>query len=70
MPFRIIGEEAVGQRTARRALAASAAVLAMKWMHDGVQDVTIEADGRTYDVNAFRAQFMPSLFAGLRSQLE
>ncbi len=41
-----------------RARPASAAVLAMNWMAAGIEDVRIEQDGRSFDLTAFRQQFL------------
>jgi hypothetical protein len=58
MPFRIVGEHPDRLLNEQRGLAASAAVLAMKWVRDGVQRVVIEAEGHRYDVDAFRNRYL------------
>src|SRR4051812_39533450 len=61
--FRVLGEASDGHRTATRLAATSAAVLAMKWIAKGTQNVMIEADGRAYELRAFRARYiMPLIF--------
>jgi hypothetical protein len=58
MAFRIVADHMGALKTATRVLAASAAVLAMKWMAEGAQSVKIEIDGRAYELEAFRRRFM------------
>jgi hypothetical protein len=58
MPFRIIAHQNGGSRVQTRVLAASAAVLAMAWIDQGLQGVKIEFEGRAYDLIAFRKRFL------------
>jgi len=58
MAFQIIGDKASGPIKAIRSLPASAAVLALKWVEQGVERVRIEIDGRSYGPAAFRQQFL------------
>ncbi len=58
MPFHIVSETNEGPKTETRVLPASAAVLAMKWIQEGLQRVRIECQGRGYQLAEFRRRFM------------
>ena len=65
MTFRIVADQPEGPKTDTRALPASAAVLAMNWIEEGAESVRIQVDGRSYDLAAFRKQFMRERRRGL-----
>ncbi len=58
MSFRITANQADSPRTETRVSPASAAVLAMKWIEQGVQGVKIECRGHVYELAEFRRRFM------------
>jgi hypothetical protein len=58
MAFQITARTPTGPSRQTRLFPASAAVLAMRWAERGFDAVTIEINGRTYDVEAFRKEFM------------
>jgi hypothetical protein len=58
MRFQIIGSDSGGLQKQTRMLPASAVVLALKWIAEGLANVRIEADGRAYGLDGFRRKFM------------
>ena len=58
MVFQIVGEKAGREIIDTRIVAASAAVLAMKWVAEGVERVRIKTGGRIFTVAEFRQHFL------------
>ena len=59
MHFKIVGSRAGRQFSDARALPASAAVLALKWIAHGIQHVRIiQTGGSTYSVGEFQKRFL------------
>jgi len=60
MAFHIFGDERGAAIGAIRTLPASAAVLATKWVAQGIERVRIEVEGRSYEPDAFRKRYLVS----------
>ena len=58
MAFTIEGTGASGPLVATRLRAASAVVLAHRWLSDGVADISIRNDGQRFDIEQFRRRFV------------
>jgi hypothetical protein len=58
MPLKIVGVRAGRRFSDTRIQPASAAVLALNWIAQGVQDVMIEADRGFYSVSEFQKRFL------------
>jgi hypothetical protein len=59
MHFKIVGARAGRRFSETRALPASAAVLALKWIAQGVEHVKIiQADGSTHPISEFQKRFL------------
>ena len=58
MAFHILGYERGAAIKAVRALPASAAVVATKWVERGIERVRIEIEGRSYEPDAFRKLYL------------
>jgi hypothetical protein len=58
MAFHIFGDEKGAAIKAVRTLPASAAVLATKWVGQGIERVRIEIEGRSYEPAAFRKKYL------------
>ena len=58
MPFTIEGTGTTGPIVATRLRAASAVVLAHRWLSDGVADISIRNDAERFDIEQFRRRFV------------